>query len=455
MKLKNYFKQVIVENTRFNVLLDKFTNPREKDGKQIKPIMDVETYFKIILADPTTKKPEGFDESDLSVENYSKLKPGEYTNWLLKNYTKPTLSPEQQEYAVGTPEYKKSVARARLVFLEDLFKTTSDLTDFHKYKNILPVKDRNIDNFTPSTLFDYMFTFEVPEKYKKQEEKKEIKKQRKGFEHAGAILDFQSPKWTVMKIEDTGSAGYDAAIWYGGFRDYKHGETNWCTSETNPGYNAFNSHITKGPLYVIIPNSDSEGVGERTGLPTNRYQFHFPTNQFMDRLDKSVDLVTFLMGEGEELKEYFKPEFAKGLTSVNSKKVQLEYPSGPIAKFIALYGFNDFFISLPRNITQLLFTNKSNENLNLEIPEEIGEFKDLESILLQKCVRSIPESIGRLKKLSFLSLVDNKSLVSLPDSIADLPNLSFVFLKDSPVKLTPKFTSVFHEELPNSGLFKR
>lgn len=455
MKLEKYFKQVIVENTRFNLLLDKFTNPREKEGKVLKPIMDVETYYKIILGDPTTKKPRDFNESDLSVENYSNLKPGEYTNWLLKNYTKPALSTEDQQYEVGSRQYKESVKRAREVFLEDLFKTTSDLTDFNKYKNILPVEDRNIDNYTPSTLFDYMFSFEVPQKYKKQEEKKEIKKQRKGLEHSGATLDFQSPKWSIMKIEDTGAAGYDAALWFGGFRDYKHGETNWCTSETNPSWNAFNTFIKDGPLYVIIPNSDSGGVGERTGLPTERFQFHFPSDQFMDRLDKRIDLATFLKNEGEELKEYFKPEFAKGLISTNSKKVQLEYPTGSVAKFIGLYGFDEFFINLPRNITQLLFTNKSNENLNLTIPEEIGEFTELESILLQKCVKKLPESIGKLKKLTFISLVDSKSLEQLPESITDLPNLSFVYLKDTPVKLSDKFLRTFSEEVPGSRLFKR
>ena len=102
-----------------------------------------------------------------------------------------------------------------------------------------------------------------------------------------------------------------------------------------------------------------------------------------------------------------------------------------------------------------LFTNKSSENLNLSIPEEIGEFTELESILLQKCVKTLPESIGNLKKLTFISLVDNKSLEKIPDSIVDLPNLSFIFLKDTPVKLSEKFLSTFTEQMPGSRMYQK
>lgn len=457
MRLENTLKQIILENSRFNVLLDKYTKSKKTpDGKVIKPIMDLTRYIQIILADPTTKKPEGFNESDYSIENLNKIHPGEYSNWLLKQYQKPKLNNDDIDQKPGTPQYEKAINRVREIFMEDISQVTSDLTDYHKYKRYFDVSQRNIDTYTTSSLFDFILSFEVPEKFKKQEEKKEVKKQRQGFSHPGANLAFQGPNWTIMKIEDKGTAGYDAAVWFGGFRDYKHGESNWCTSDPNPSYNAFNSYIKKGPLYVILPNNDNGAVGERTGLPSNRYQFHFQDNQFMDRLDKQIDLVQFLMGAGAELKDYFKPEFAKGLTSVNGKKIEIEYPGGAAGKFVSLYGFDEFFESLPKDVTQFLFNNKSDTDLKLDIPASISQFSNLQSLLLQNCVRSLPETLGTMKELNFISLINNKHLKKLPDSIVDLPKLKMVFIKDSDnIKLSDKFLESFKEYMPGSSMYRR
>jgi len=76
-------------------------------------------------------------------------------------------------------------------------------------------------------------------------------------------------------------------------------------------------------------------------LPATRYQFHFPSNQFMDAADHSIDLVQFLNGPMAELKELFKPEFAKGLTVGGEKLVIDSFSHGAIGKFIALYGLDD------------------------------------------------------------------------------------------------------------------
>ena len=67
----------------------------------------------------------------------------------------------------------------------------------------------------------------------------------------------------------------------------------------------------------------------------------------------------------------------------------------------------------------------------MEVPETLGRFKNLDALVLQNICKSLPDSIGNLKELSFLSLPDNKDLVSLPESITGLDNLSFVNLKGS------------------------
>jgi hypothetical protein len=166
----------------------------------------------------------------------------------------------------------------------------------------------------------------------------------------------------------------------------------------------------------------------------------------MDRLDHRIELIEFLNGAGSELKEYFKPEFAKGLTTSGGKKVEIEYPNSSAAKFIALYGFDEFFGSLPDDITNLLFNNKSNENIALDVPSTLGRFTNLEALLLMNCVKSLPDEIGNLKNLSFLALPNYPSLKHIPDSVLGLPNLSFMNLNGTKPKLTPKFIEVFGEE---------
>ena len=451
MKLAYTLRNVILENSRFDVLLDKYSQKKKdkKTGKEIKPIMDLGTLSQIIFADPTTKKPQDFDESLITVDNLSKVQPGAYTNWLLKNYAQPKVDTEIYMTDPNIPAVKKAFQEYRELFMEDLFKVTGDLKKFTKYKQYFPLDKRDINKFSsPDELFRFLDDFKLPEKKQKELEKKELKKEirkeREGFSHPGGTIEFTGDKWTVVKIEGADEKAQEAASWYGGYYDYDNGETRWCTSPPNSSY--FKGYIKDGPLYVMLANDDNGKVGKRTGLPQERFQFHFPSNQFMDRADHRIDLIQYLNGPMEELKEYFKPEFAKGMTSSGGKKVEIEYPSSSAAKFIALYGFDEFFSSLPDDITNLLFNNKSNEKIALDVPPTLGRFKNLEALLLMNCVKSLPETIGELSKLSFLALPDNPSLTSLPDSLLNLDGLMFVNLKGSKPNLSDGFNNIFSEE---------
>jgi hypothetical protein len=151
----------------------------------------------------------------------------------------------------------------------------------------------------------------------------------------------------------------------------------------------------------------------------------------MDRNDRQVNLVEYLNGPMKELKDYFKSEFAKGLVTKGGDKVEINYPDSSAGKFVALYGFEELFQSLPEDIKQLLITNKSKENIALVVPESLGRFTNLEALLLQNIVKTLPNTIGNLKNLNFVSLNKNPELESLPESIADLPNLTFINLQNS------------------------
>jgi hypothetical protein len=258
-------------------------------------------------------------------------------------------------------------------------------------------------------------------------EKKMASKTREGFKHAGGQIIHEGGDWVVIKIEGNNATSKDAAQYYGGYHEPQNGETNWCTS--SPGLTWFESYIKDGPLYVVFPQNDNGKVGKRTGLPEERYQFHFQRGHFMDRLDKSIDLVNFLTNKAPELKEVFKSEFAKGLTSEGGKQVEISYPNSSAGKYVALYGFDDLFENLPKDIERLQIMNTSNQAIGLDVPSTLGDFKNLESLVLQNMVKTLPDNIGNLQNLSFLSLPDNKNLVSLPESISNLDSLSFINLK--------------------------
>ena len=407
IKLNNILRRILREDSRLDVLIDKYTKPK-KDAEKGNPkaLMGMDILGQIIFADPTTKKPEGIDTSDLSLENLKEVQPGQYVNWMLKNFERPEV------------DESGNVGRARELFIEDLYQLTDDLAKFTKVKQYLPVDKRDINKFTsPNALFTFLNNFELPERVKeklrKNDVKKEIRKEREGFKHPGATVEFVGDKYTVIKIEGDNELTREAASWYGGYNK----ETRWCTS-TKDSHN-FTRYIKDGPLYVILPNDDNGKVGEITGLPEDRYQFHFPSDQYMDRFDQSINLVDFLNKKAPDLKEYFKPEFAKGLVS-KGNKIDISYPNSSSGKYIALYGFEELLEHLPETITEFGFVNKSSEKLAWEIPASIGRFKQLTMLQLDGVVKTLPDEIGNLSNLFMLVLSNNPQLKSLPPSIGKL-----------------------------------
>jgi hypothetical protein len=168
----------------------------------------------------------------------------------------------------------------------------------------------------------------------------------------------------------------------------------------------------------------------------------------MDRRDRGINLVEFLNGKGADLKEYFKPQFATNLTTGGGDIVEINYPDSASGKFIALYGFNELFDSLPDTITKLLITNKSQENIALDVPVSIGRFKNLEALMLNNIAKTLPDTVCQLKKLNFLALPSNKDLQSLPECIKELPELAFINLKDvnTNIKIPPGLKDRLEDE---------
>ena len=77
------------------------------------------------------------------------------------------------------------------------------------------------------------------------------------------------------------------------------GDTHWCTASSDDRY--FNMYTKNGPLYVNIRKSDGA-----------KFQFHFPSRQFMDSNDNEVSLRRIGLSEGlikfyEKINPLFKP----------------------------------------------------------------------------------------------------------------------------------------------------
>ena len=414
MRFTSILKEVILEQSRFEILRDALTKPaQDKEGNKLKAKMTPQEFLMLVQADPTTRMNNINPETATSKE-LEKIKAGKYVQWLIKNYLTP-----KTERQPGDNGYDKEVKQVKETFMEDLYKVTDDLKKFERFKGRLPAESKDINKLTPDSLYDAVKDFDLTLA-------STTKAERKSAEvHPGAKLVFDGDNWRVIEIKDKGVVGKEAACFYGGNNQ----ETRWCTSA--PGASWFDRYIKDGPLYVVY-NPNDKDIAPATGLPRTRYQFHFPSNQFMDKDDRQQDLVQLLNGPMAELKAFFKPEFAKGLTVGGQKLVIDSFSHGAIGKFIALYGLDDLINNLPDSLEEFQIQNRdNNSDITIRIPDEISRFKNLNMILLDNCIESIPDAVCTLPKLRFLALINNPKLKTIPECIVDLPSLYFLNVKGS------------------------
>lgn len=443
MRFQDLLRRVIVEQSRMDVLSDKLT--KAEKGK--KPLLTPQELYMLVVADPQTKVEEGFDMLDMNNfdGNWSVIKKvGPYAQWLIKTYLNQRPKDDQGQFLDLSDKTTANFAKImKTQFLEDLYKISADLRKFDRHKAKIPTELRDINKLTPEKLYDLVKDFSM-EKLKASKEEKKIASQT--YEHPGAEIVYRGSDWTISKIENKGQLGKDAACFYGGNQmEPSKGETRWCTSA--PGLSWFDRYIKDGPLYVVIPNRDAGKRGEISGLPAERYQFHFPSNQFMDVHDHTVDLVKLLNGPMSELKPFFKHEFAKGLTNdaKGGKEIVIDYPRDSSSKYVALYGWDDLFKNVDPQTERIDFTNTSREPLDLKFPKQLAQLSNLQTFYVENGLTKVPDELKDLKKLEFLSLPNNPNLTELPEWIADLPNLIALSVKGGnsniiiPEKLKQRF----------------
>ena len=437
MKFYEILKNVILEDARIDVLSNKFLKPIK--GKE--SLLTAEELFALAVADPLTKVEEGVDIDNFDGDWSSFKKTGPYVQWIIKQYL--NLKPTDEDGQIIEPNsklYKEQLKKTKRLFWEDLIKVTQNLRKFDRFKNRLDVEFRNIDKLSIDTLENLVSGFSLEKEKATRDEKKVASRI---YEHPGADVVYRGPKWTIVKISRGDELGRDAACYYGGnMLGPGQGETDWCTS--SPGYDRnFKYYISKGPLFVIIPNQPRifggfrDEVGRVSGLSGERYQFHFPDQQFMDADDDQINLYSFFK-ENPELKEFFKPEFAKSLVVSSGRDLKIDgFNSGIVGKFVSIFGLEELFNSLPETLEQIKIKNRDNDTI-INIPSSITRFQNLKHLVLVNCVDSIPDYVCQLSKLNILGVMDNPKLTSLPECLATMESLEFINFKNTGVSSAPK-----------------
>lgn len=420
--------------------------PEMKNGKpKRKKKMSEAHLLEIIKADPTSI----VDEGVTSLDNVKKV--GGYTQWLVNQYfnliPKDFLGKKDERYA----NVKQEVSR----FFEDLYKVKEDLNIFHRFnKRVKPETKRDIGKVKDSAeLYDLIKDIDTSGgEHFMSDEKKE---KRKRLLQNGSTVEYEDDKWEVI-IPSTPEASFELA---GG------GLSRWCTAQSR--HSNQHQHYSKdGPLYIIRDKKDIVSSGHGQGMPRPLYQFHFPSQQYMDREDRSISVVDFLDKKGNEgLKSFFKPVFEGAW---NHKNFEVE--DRTFQAYSQLYGLGEDTLKLVRKllqnkisqhddvvanddggeykgfikvlkheefiknvfefikptITVLEIQFKNYQGKGIDIPEKVGTLSKVTNLVLSGFVKSLPESIGGMTNLELIALADNPQLKSLPNDLGKCKKLNVV-----------------------------
>lgn len=235
-----------------------FENKKVEDiyEKHYKDIPDNE-FRSLIAIDPTSIIKDGGDLISPTFDDIKKV--GQYSKWLFKLFMSNKLKLED---AYKAKEYLKvfdNLKKKNVLDRDNIQK------DINKYKN-LPELFLAIEEYIDND----------DDVYSKGDEERKIKKEE-------TIKLFENENWIVL-IPKT----HKSACYYGS-------NTQWCTTASDPGY--FNQYTQDGPLYINIDKNRNE-----------KFQFHFPTTQFMDETDAPINLSEFF-DDNIDLKEFYKTEF--------------------------------------------------------------------------------------------------------------------------------------------------
>ena len=86
------------------------------------------------------------------------------------------------------------------------------------------------------------------------------------------------------------------------------------------------------------------------------------------------------------------------------------------------------------------------KDLAMDIPEQLGNYKNLMAVHFEGILKSLPKSLGKLENLQFLSIPNNPNLKTIPEEIAQLPNLKVINIQGNPQLQLPEAVEKMAEE---------
>lgn len=212
-----------------------------EDSRKYYPNISDEDFNRIIRLDPTT--------------NIQRDKLGSYSKWLLTLFQKGKLDNEEHvtDLLSRFESEKNHLVNKDIMRYKSLEEVDAMLNDENSYKNLT-------------------------DRQKLRQTQTAVKKTNVNND---AELVYEDSKWQVW-VPKT----YEASC--------KLGQgSRWCTASTANKY--YYDHYTKsGNLYININKQD----------PTEKYQFHFESNSFMDADDRGIDLTEFL-SKDKSLRDFY------------------------------------------------------------------------------------------------------------------------------------------------------
>ena len=400
MGITDILKKLVLEQSRYEVLVDKWATGKKKaSGKEVKPKIELDILQDLMQADPTTK---GEFEGDRDTREITKV--GAYTQWLIKQW----MSLQQKadaEFAYGSPDWGVALERHQKLFMEDLYKVTEDLMKFDYLKKTGRYKGEKDINRIPSVeaLYDQVKDYKIS--------KEELTTTKAERVRDDAEVVYEDSNWLILVPKTK-----EASCHYGG------GQSRWCTASKSSNY--YDHYAKQGPLYMILHKEDMN----KAPSESRSHQFHFESNSFMNAEDRTIELGPFFE-KYPELKPFFKDKFAKFLTDKFENTVEISQGQGAIQRYIQIYGFEDLLDRLPATLERLDMDGGRNSNTSNPLSPKILNFKNLKVLHVENSLSELPDNLGTLTNLEFLSVPNNPSLKSIPLSILDAPNLEVINIR--------------------------
>jgi len=417
MGITDILKKLVLEQSRYEVLVDKFAKSKTKaSGKVIKPKIELDILTDLMQADPTTR---GDFEGDRDSRDVTKV--GAYTQWLIKQW----MGLQQKadaEFKYGTQSWKDELDQSQGLFIEDLYKVTEDLMKFDYLKKTGKYKGEKDINRIPSIegLYDQVKDYNVS--------KEELTTTKAERVRDDVDVVWEDSNWIIMVPKTK-----EASCHYGG------GQSRWCTA--SKGSNYYDHYAKQGPLYMVLRKEDIN----KSPNESRSHQFHFESNSFMNAEDRNVDLSEFFT-EYPELKAFFKEKFAKFLTDEFKDTVEISQGQGAIQRYINIYGFEDFLDKLPKTLVRLDMDGGKTSKSASPLSQKILSFKNLKVLHIENSLSELPENLGDLTNLEFISVPNNPSLKSLPLSVLTLPNLEVINIRGNSNMVVPQEVIDWGEE---------